>query len=205
MVAKELGIDERVSEVPSPFVCRLSPNDRGASVTCTPDVRKVALAISKQGGALELSRPGAEPKRVAIPAGADVVIKRSDKSSRDLPGGECAQGTQARPFEVPFVNHYDAAGGGRLSMLVPNAEKTRVQRVELFRDPGATRCRAEGSEVARHVRCDGVATECDVRIDGASAELECTGPAPASGRVLLPCGSVGRLPTSGVITRIPLE
>ncbi|MBK9001377.1 MAG: hypothetical protein IPM35_37125 [Myxococcales bacterium] len=203
VVAKSLGIEERVTEVPNPFVCRLAPSERGGSVTCTPDTRKVELAVVKQAGALELSRPGGPAKRVEIPPGVEVVIGRSEKSSRDVPGGQCPPGGQSRTLDAPFLNQFDAAVGSKLSILVPNAERTRVQQIQLFRNPAAARCRSEGTDRQRQLRCEGVDTQCDVRVDGASIAFECTGASAASGRVLLPCGSDGRLPTSGLIAHVP--
>ncbi|MCL4753237.1 MAG: hypothetical protein KJ015_23965, partial [Myxococcales bacterium] len=203
VVSKALGIEERVTEVPNPFVCRLAPSEGGGSVTCTPDTRKVELAIVKQAGALELSRPGGPAKRAEIPPGVEVVIGRSERSSRDLPGGQCPPGGQSRTLEAPFLNQFDAAAGSKLSILIPNAERTRVQQVQLFRNPSAARCRSEGTDRQRHLRCEGVNTECDVRVDGASVAFECTGAIVAAGRVLLPCGAEGRLPTSGLIAHVP--
>lgn len=205
VVAKALGLDERAAAVPSPFVCRLLPTERGGTVTCTPDIRLVELTLVKQAGALELSRSGGAPKQVPIPAGTDVVIARSEKSSRDLPGAACPAGQAARAYDVPFLNQLDATNASRVSVMVPNADRSRIQLVQLLRNPSAARCRAEGTDRARHVRCEGVPSECDVRIDGASVELECTGSAPGSGRVLLPCGADARLPTNGLIVHVPAE
>ena len=168
VVAKALGIEERVTEVPAPFVCRLAPSESGGSVTCTPDARKVELAIAKQSDALELTRLGQAAKRTAIPPGMNVVIKRSEKSSRDLASGQCPQGAPSRTYEAPFLNQFDPGGGGKFSLLIPNADKTRAQPIQLFRNPGAMRCRSDGTEGARKVLCDDIGIACDVRVDGAS-------------------------------------
>lgn len=214
------GLEPRLElgEVSAPYVCSLrTKSSTTATVTCTPDFRRVVAELEVERGGLRVALRNTKVPRVAVKHSASPqplpTLWRPTEDDRPIELADSEVGvrqddatcTRAErkvvsvwPESVNYYSGYPPAA--QLLLVAPGVNPIKLidQREPKIRWWKGCKSRTEGAEVRIECR-KGETTHTVARIwpEPGAVAFESTIPTPGYGKLLMPCGEAVSVPEPG--------